>query len=83
MPVKVQTHLKRDKEPSPVCVLLFGATMPVILVSGILGGIIGAPIAHWIEDRRPDYIHGTVPNVLAMTISTVIVAAVISCISWL
>ncbi len=68
---------------SPACVLLFGATMPVILVSGILGGIIGAPIAHWIEDRRPEYIHGTVPNVLAMTISTVIVAAVISCISWL
>jgi predicted PurR-regulated permease PerM len=62
---------------------MYGATMPVILVSGILGGIIGAPIAHWIEDRRPEYIHGTVPNVLAMTISTVIVAAVISCISWL
>lgn len=68
---------------APACILLHGTTMPIILVAGIVGGIIGAPIAHWIEDRRPDFIHGTVPNVLAMTISTVIVSAVISCISWL
>lgn len=68
---------------SPACILLHGTTMPIILVSGILGGLIGAPIAHWIEDRRPEFIHGTVPNVLAMTISTVIVSAVIGCISWL
>ena len=68
---------------APACILLHGTTMPIILVAGIVGGIIGAPIAHWIEDRRPEFIHGTVPNVLAMTISTVIVSAVISCISWL
>ena len=45
--------------------------------------IIGAPIAHWVEDRRPEFIHGTVPNVFAMALSTVIVSAVIMCIPWL
>ena len=68
---------------SPACILLHGATMPIILVSGILGGSIGAPIAHWIEDRRPEFIHGTVPNVAAMTISTIVVSGIITCISWL
>lgn len=68
---------------SPACILLHGSTMPIILISGILGGIIGAPIAHWLEDRRPEFIHGTVPNVFAMALSTVIVSAVIMCIPWL
>lgn len=60
-----------------------GASMPIILVSSILGGVIGAPLAEWLDERRPDYIHGTVSNVLAMAISTVMVSAVINCISWL
>lgn len=68
---------------SPACVLLHGATMPIILMSGILGGIVGAPIAQWLEDRRSPFIHGTVPNVAAMAISTIFVSAIIQCISWL
>ena len=68
---------------APACILLHGATMPIILVSSILGGIIGAPIAEWVDDHKPAYIHGTVSNVTAMALSTVIVSAVIGCISWL
>jgi len=68
---------------APACILMHGATMPIILVSSILGGVIGAPIAQWLDDRRPDFIHGTVCNVTAMAISTIFVSAVIGCISWL
>lgn len=68
---------------APACILMYGATMPIILVSSVLGGVIGAPIAQWLDDRRPDFIHGTVCNVMAMAISTVMVSTVIGCIPWL
>ena len=68
---------------APACILLHGATMPIILVSSIVGGVIGAPIAGWLDDLKPDYVHGTVSNVTAMAISTVMVSAIISCIPWL
>ena len=68
---------------APACILLHGTSMPVILVASIVGGIIGAPIAQWLEDRRPEFIHGTVSNVFAMALSTVVVSFIISCISWL
>lgn len=67
---------------APACILLHGSSMTVILVSSILGGIIGAPIAQWLDDRRPDFIHGTVCNVVAMGVSTILVSAVITCIPW-
>ena len=68
---------------APACILLHGATMPIILISSILGGVIGAPIAQWIDDRRSSSIPGTVSNVAAMAISTILVSAIISCIPWI
>ena len=68
---------------APACILLHGATMPIILVSSIVGGVIGAPMAEWLDDHRPPYVHGTVCNVTAMALSTIIVSAIIGCISWL
>ena len=38
---------------APACILLHGATMPVILVSSIVGGVIGTHIAEWLDDHRP------------------------------
>ncbi len=68
---------------APACILLHGATMPIILVSSIIGGVIGAPLAEWLDEFKPSYIHGTVSNVTAMALSTVMVSAIISCIPWL
>ena len=64
---------------APACILMFGATMPVILFSSVAGAVIGAPLAEYINSRKPDYIHGTVGNVTAMGLSTIIVAAALYC----
>lgn len=68
---------------APAVVLMFGDTMPVIITTSIISGVIGAPIAEYFGRIKPDYVHGTVNNVTAMALSTVIVAACIKCISWL
>jgi hypothetical protein len=36
----------------------------------------------YLNEIKPDYLHGTVGNVMSMTISTVIVAAAISISAW-
>ena len=66
----------------PACVLMFGATIPVALFAGILGGIIGAPVAEFFGNRLPDHIHGTNANVLSMALSTTIVAIVMQALPW-
>jgi hypothetical protein len=66
---------------APACILTYGTSMSTILVAGILGGVIGAPVAEWLNDRKPDFIHETVGNVTAMAISTVMVAAVLKCLT--
>ncbi len=68
---------------APAVVLMYGDRMVVILVASIISGIIGAPLADWFNDRKPAYIHGTVSNVMAMAVSTVIVAAAVGLISWI
>ncbi|MPN58174.1 hypothetical protein SDC9_205875 [bioreactor metagenome] len=62
---------------------MFGATMPIIIISSVLGALIGAPLAEFANRNKPEYIHGTVGNVISMALSTVIVAAVIECIPWI
>lgn len=68
---------------APACILMFGATMPIIIISSVLGALIGAPLAEFANRNKPEYIHGTVGNVISMAVSTVIVAAVIECIPWI
>lgn len=66
----------------PACVLMFGATIPVALFAGALGGIIGAPVAEYFTNKLPSYIHGTVGNVMSMALCTMIVAIVIEALPW-
>lgn len=62
----------------PACVLMFGATIPVALFAGILGGIIGAPTAEAMGHYLPDGVHGTVANVTAMAVCTILTAVVMT-----
>lgn len=62
---------------APACVLMFGGSMYVILLAGILGGILGAPLAAFFTGFLPDGFHGTIANVTSMGVSTIIVSMVI------
>ncbi|MEG2257640.1 MAG: hypothetical protein RSC19_05230 [Lachnospiraceae bacterium] len=61
----------------PACVLMFGGTIPVALLAGVLGGIMGAPVADFFAGKLPDGVHGTNANVTSMAICTIIVAIVL------
>ncbi len=70
----------------PACVLMFGGTIPVALFAGIMGGVLGAPIAEYLFDRlvatpEEDY-HPTVGNVSAMAVCTIIVSVVMQALPW-
>jgi hypothetical protein len=66
----------------PACVLLFGATVPVAVFAGFLGGILGGPIAEFCAAKLPEGVHGTVANVTSMAVCTTIVAIVMSALPW-
>ena len=66
----------------PACVLMYGANIPVAVFAGVLGGIIGGPIAQFFSEKLPEGVHGTVANVTSMTISTITVSVVISALPW-
>lgn len=66
----------------PACVLMFGATIPVAVFAGVLGGILGAPVAEYFADKLPGHIHGTNANVLSMALCTTIVAIVMRALPW-
>jgi hypothetical protein len=66
----------------PACVLMFGGTIPVAVTAGVLGGIIGAPIAEYLAGKLPGHIHPTVANVTSMAISTIVVSTVITALPW-
>lgn len=60
----------------PACVLMFGGTIPVALLSGVLGGIMGAPVADFFAGKLPDGVHGTNANVTSMALCTIITAII-------
>jgi hypothetical protein len=60
---------------APAIVLMFGGTPQSILAGGILGGIIGPPVAHMVGRNVPPHWHPYVGNVFSMALSTAIVAA--------
>jgi len=66
----------------PACVLMFGAGIHTALFAGILGGIIGAPMADYFAKKLPQHIHPTVGNVASMACGTVIVAMVMKALPW-
>ena len=57
--------------------LMFGGTIPVALLSGVLGGIMGAPVADFFAGKLPDGVHGTNANVTSMALCTIITAIVL------
>ena len=66
----------------PACVLALGANIPVALTAGVLGGILGGPIAELVATWLPRDVHGTVANVSSMAITTSIVYAVMAALPW-
>lgn len=66
----------------PACVLAFGATVPVAVFAGVLGGIMGGPIAQFFAEKLPEGVHVTVANVTSMAISTAVTAVVMSALPW-
>lgn len=66
----------------PACVLMFGATIPVAVFAGVLGGILGGPVAQFFAEKLPEDVHVTVANVTSMAICTSITAVVMSALPW-
>lgn len=66
----------------PACVLMFGATIPVAVFAGVLGGILGGPAAQFFAEKLPEDVHVTVANVTSMAICTATTAVVMSALPW-
>jgi hypothetical protein len=66
----------------PACVLMFGATMPVAITAGILGGIIGPALAEYFCDKLPEDYHPTIGNVTSMGVTTIVVSMIIKVLPW-
>lgn len=60
----------------PACVLMFGGTIPVAVFAGVLGGILGGPVAEFFAGKLPEGVHVTVANVTSMALCTTVTAAV-------
>lgn len=67
---------------APFCVISFGPKLSVILFSSILGGIIGPPFAGLLNRNLPEHLHGYIPNVLAMGITTMFVISTMNYLPW-
>ena len=70
------------RKDGPACVLMFGATIPVAVFAGVLGGVLGGPVAEFFGDKLPEGVHGTVANVTSMAICTIITAVVMQALPW-
>lgn len=66
----------------PACVLMFGGSIPVAVFAGVLGGIIGAPLADYFIKKLPDGFHPTIGNVTSMAVTTTIVSVIMKVLPW-
>ncbi len=66
----------------PFCVLTFGTALHTVLFAAVLGGLIGAPFAGLLNRNLPKHLHGVIPNVLAMAITTMTVITVMKALPW-
>lgn len=66
----------------PACVLMFGSSIKVAVVAGLLGGIIGPPLAEYFCDKLPEGYHGTIGNVTSMGVTTIVVSVIIKVLPW-
>ncbi|MGM0470968.1 MAG: hypothetical protein ACQEQI_01595 [Bacillota bacterium] len=66
----------------PGCVLMFGASIPVAVFAGVLGGILGGPVAEYLAVKLPEELHPTIANVTSMGICTIVVSVVMKALPW-
>lgn len=66
----------------PACVLMFAPTIGIAVTSGVLGGIIGPPLAEFLVGMLPEDYHPTIGNVTSMGITTIIVSVIIKVLPW-
>lgn len=58
----------------PACVLMFGGSIPIAVLAGVFGGIIGPPLAEYFASKLPANYHGTIANVTSMGVTTIVVS---------
>lgn len=61
----------------PAAILVHGASLPVIAMSAIFGGLIAPPLAAAISARLPSHMHGYIGNVTSMALSTLLILPLI------
>ena len=66
---------------APAMVLAFGPTLPVIIISAILGGIACPACAKMINDKIPSHWNGMVGSTASMAICSFVVYAVMYCLT--
>lgn len=66
----------------PACVLMFGSSIKVAITAGVLGAIIGAPLAEYFCDALPDDYHPTIGSVTSMAVTTIVVSIIIKVLPW-
>jgi len=64
----------------PASVLMFGGTIQVAVLAGILGGIIGPPMAEYFCSKLKEGYHPTIGNVTSMGVTTIIVTTILKII---
>lgn len=66
----------------PACILMFGSSIRVALVAGVLGAIIGPPLAEYFSDMLPEDYPSTIGNVTSMGVTTIVVSMIIKVLPW-
>lgn len=61
----------------PAAILVHGASLPVIVLAAVLGGLIAPPLAEAISARLPSHMHGYIGNVSSMALSTLLILPLI------
>lgn len=67
----------------PACVLMFGTSINIAITAGVLGAIIGAPLAEYFSDGLPDDYHPTIGCVTSMAITTIVVSMTLKVLPWI
>ncbi|WP_353096446.1 hypothetical protein [Tissierella praeacuta] len=61
---------------------MFVSSIGVATIAGVLGGIIGPPLAEYFCDKLPEDYHPTIGNVASMGVTTIVVSMIIKVLPW-
>jgi hypothetical protein len=62
---------------APACILQFGATMPVIIISSLIGALMGPALATWINEKIPEHWHVMIGLTFSMFLTSGIAVVMI------